>query len=82
MRACVRAGGGRRRRPSPGPGLGLGSLPGLVLFEPGVAGMGYSAARTKPDPLQPTRQRVSANGSEPPANGCRKTVRPVGQLNG
>ena len=33
-----------------------------------------------PDPLQPTRQRVSANGSEPPANGCRKTVRAVGRL--
>ena len=62
----------RWRRPAgagagPGAGSGLGSLPGLVLFEPGVAGMGYSAARTKPAPLRyPIR-------SSPPANGCLRT---------
>ena len=86
MLAHARARRRWRRPPEPGPGsgsgsglgLGLGSLPGLVLFEPGVAGMGYSATRTKPAPLQPTRQRVSANGSEPPANGCRKTGWAVG----
>ena len=53
----------RWRRPVPGsgsgPGLGLGSgsLPGLVLFESGLTGMGFehtrSAIRTAPptDPL-------------------------------
>ena len=40
MRA--RAAGGGRPVPGPGPGLGLGSgsLPGSVLFEPGLTGMG------------------------------------------
>ena len=66
--ACVRA-RCRWRRPAgagagpgagAGSGLGLGSLPGLVLFEPGVAGMGYQTKPAPlPDPLQPTRQRVS-----------------------
>ena len=61
------AGSGAGSGPGPGLGLGLGSLPGLVLFEPGVAGMGYSATRTKPDPLQP-------------ANGCpRERIQTVRQ---
>ena len=64
-----------------GLGLGSGSLPGLVLFESGLKGMGSSATRTKPAPLRirTARQRMSANGSEPPANGCLKTVCAVGR---
>ena len=52
VRTCARAaaGGGR---PGPGPGLGLGSLPGLVLFESGLAGKDCKHTRT---------------GSNPPAN--------------
>ena len=77
-RARAAAGGGRPAPapvpvPGPGPGLGLGlglgSLPGLVLFEPGVAGMGYSATRTKPDPLQPAngcpRERIQTAVGKP-----------------
>ena len=52
-------GGGAGARPGsgPGPGLGLGSgsVPGLVLFESGLTGMGCehtrSATRTRPAPL-------------------------------
>jgi len=66
-RTCVHAraaaGGGRQATapapvPVPGSGLGLGlgsgsgSLPGLVLFELGLMGMGCSATRTKPAPLR------------------------------
>ena len=87
--ACMRARaaiGGGRPAPVPGtgsgPGLGSGSLPGLVLFESGLASMGCD--RTKPAPLRirTARQRLSANGSEPPANGCLKTVWAFGQLGG
>ena len=69
MRARAAAGGGR---PVPGMGMGMGSgsLPGLVLFESGLKGMGYSAIRTKPAPLRiriackrirTARQRMSEN---------------------
>ena len=77
MRARAAAGGGGRPAPAPGSGpgpglgLGLGSLPGLVLFESGLKGMG----RTRSDPLrypirsptgvceriQTARQRLSEN---------------------
>ena len=36
------AGPGSGSGPGPGLGLGAGSLPGLVLFEPGLTGMGYA----------------------------------------
>ena len=56
------AGPGSGLGPGPGPGpgsglgLGLGSLPGLVLFESGLKGMGRSATRTRPALLRdPTR---------------------------
>ena len=45
-------GSGRVRGPGSGPGSDLGSLPGLVLFESGLKGMGRSATRTRPDPLR------------------------------
>ena len=43
MRARAAAGGGRPE-PVPGSGLGpgSGSLPGLILFESGLTGMGYT----------------------------------------
>ena len=59
--------------PGSGSGSGSGSLPGLVLFESGLAGMGCSTTRTRPAPLR-YPNRPLANGSEPPANGCLKTV--------
>ena len=48
------------------PGPGSGSLPGLVLFESGLKGMGCSATRTRPAPIRsgskpPARQRMSEN---------------------
>ena len=62
-------------RPAPGPGLGSGSgsLPGLVLFESGLTGMGCehtrSATRTRPRPgplerFKPNRCNLSL-GSDP-----------------
>ena len=36
--------------PGLGSGLGSGSLPGLILFESGLAGMGCSATRTARPP--------------------------------
>ena len=61
--------GGSGGRPAPvpgsGPGLGSGSgsLPGLVLFESGLTGMGCKHTRTRPAPLriQTARQRLSEN---------------------
>ena len=79
MRARAAAGGGRPVPGSgsglglgPGLGLGLGSLPGLVLFEPGVAGMGYSATRSAP-----ARQRVSAR-TDPTVRQPLSENRPCG----
>ena len=71
MRAA--AGGGGRPAPVPGSGsgsgLGLGSgsssLPGLVLFESGLAGMSCSATRTRPAPLRPANRPAPLSGSEP-----------------
>ena len=73
----ARASAGVGAGPGSGPGSGSGSLPGLVLFESGLAGMGCSATRTRPAPLR-YPNRLLANGSEPPANGCLKTVWAVG----
>ena len=71
MPAHARAHRRWQRRPAPvpgsgsgpGPGLGSGFLPGLVLFESGLKGMGCSATRTKPAPLRirTARQRMSEN---------------------
>ena len=89
-RTCVRAraaaGGGRPEpEPEPGSGLGLGSLPGLVLFEPGVAGMGYSTTRTKPAPLRypnPLRSATRSAPAHPPTGVCERirTARTVERL--
>ena len=77
-----------------GLGLSLSSLPGLVLFESGFRVWAEQIRSTPlPNPLQPVngcpreqiraaRQRVSASGSEPFTNRCRKTDRAVGRLNG
>ena len=90
MRACApplaaaAAGAGPGSGPGSGSGsgLGLGSLPGLVLFESGLKGMGRSATRTRPaprpDPLsgskapvgQPTGATVGSNR----CNGSDRTV--------
>ena len=52
MRTRAAAGGGGRPAPAlgsgSGPSLGSGSLPGLVLFESGLTGMGY-AKHTRSD---------------------------------
>ena len=56
-RAAAGGGGGRPAGAGDGAGPGPGSLPGLVLFESGLAGMGCSAPLPKP----PARQRMSEN---------------------
>ena len=54
-----------------GPGSGSGSLPGPVLFEPGLTGMGYrgSYPLRHPDPNRP-----------PSAMAVSKPLRTVGRL--
>ena len=56
-------GGGGRPAPAPVPGSGLGagagSLPGSVLFEPGLTGMGYA---------EHTRSAIRVRTA--PRNGC------------
>ena len=80
------------RAPAPGsgsgPGLGLGSdsgsLPGLVLLELGLMGMGYaehtrSAIRIRTDPLRytdPNRPAKGCRGSWT-ANSCGGWVKPL-----
>ena len=71
-----------------GLGLGSGSLPGLVLFELGLTGMGYvkhtrSAIRIRTAPpidplryLDPNRSANSCRGSWT-ANGCDGWVEPL-----
>ena len=57
-RVCVRAraaaggGAGAAAGVGAGAGLGSGSLPGLVLFESGLAGMDCKHTRTGPAPLR------------------------------
>ena len=59
-------------RPGSGPGLGLcagsgsgaGSLPGLVLFELGLTGMGYEHTRY-PDPNRLANGPAPLSGSKP-----------------
>ena len=78
--------------PGSGPGLGLGSgsgsLPGLVLCELGLTGMGYAEhtrsairIRTAPptDPLRYPDPNRSANGCRGSwtANGCGGWVEPL-----
>ena len=46
----------------PVPGLGSGSLPGLVLFEPGLTGMGYA---------DHTRSAIRIRTQR---NGCQQTA--------
>ena len=96
MRARAAAGGGGGGRPAPAPvpgpgrarvlvlvlvlGLGLGSLPGLVLFESGLKGMGRYPNQTRSapptDPLRCQVSNRSANRCQTSwtANGCE----PVG----
>ena len=84
-RACARAPLAAAGRPAPVPvpgsgsgsgsglglGLGSGSLPGLVLFESGLKGMGRSATRPapRPDPLSgskaPVGQPTGATAGQP-----------------
>ena len=40
--------------PTPVPGTGSGSLPGLVLFEPGLTGMGYGVPAIRIRTAPPT----------------------------
>ena len=66
VHAHAAAGGGGW--PGPGLGLGSGSLPGPVLFEPGLTSMGH---------VDHTR---SASGSEPPS--ATAVCKPSRQLGG
>ena len=87
-RAAAAGGGGCRPGPSPGPGAS--ALPGLVLFEPGLTGMGYaehtrSAIRIRTAPLtavcKPSRQLGgwTIAAVEPNCcNGSDRTVATVG----
>ena len=84
--ACARRRWRRRPAPAPvpgsgsGPGPGLGSLPGLVLFESGLKGMGRYPNQTRSapptDPLCCQVSNRSANRCQTSwtANGCE----PVG----
>ena len=69
-RAAFGGSGGRLAGARPGSGSGPSSLPGLVLFEPGLTGMGYrgSYPLRHPDPNRPA-QRLSANCREE-LGGC------------
>ena len=96
--ACARGGGGGRPAPvpvpgsgsGPGPGLSLssgsgsGSLPGLVLFESGLTGMGCehtrSATRTRPAPLSVPARYPDPNHSSWTANRCDCWVEPLQQF--
>ena len=59
----------RRRAPAPGSGSGSGSLPGPVLFEPGLTGMGHA---------DHTRSAIRIRTA--PRNGCQPTAAEVGRL--
>ena len=95
MQACARAAAAAAGRPTPAPvpGLGLGSgsgsgsLPGLVLFESGLAGMGCSAPLPKPPARQrirTARQRMSENRLDGwtvvQLGGCDGSVRTVATI--
>ena len=76
-RVCVRArtaaGGGRPAGAGAGHGLGAGSvsgsgsLPGLVLFESGLAGMDCKHTRSAPDPNRPPTRPLRVSWT---ANNC------------
>ena len=58
-RGSAGAGSGPGSGPGPSLGLGSGSLPGLVLFESGLTGMGYA---------EHTRSAIRIRTA--PRNGC------------
>ena len=71
-RTCARARRRRRRCRAgygPGPGSGFGSLPGLVLFESGLTGLGYEHTRSAiqiriAPPTDPLRVSWTANSCD------------------
>ena len=82
-RTCVRARAAAGAGPGSGSGLGLslssgsGSLPGLLLFESGLTGMGCKHTRIRPAPLriQTARQRTrSTSVATVGSNHCNGSV--------